>query len=71
MIMQFLFIYMSKRNSVMACEANSPSTLSDYCKALCEQSRISLKKEDLVEQRKNVSIKNNTLIKLIIQDKLN
>lgn len=69
--MQFFFIYMSKRNIVIACEANSPSTLSDYCKALCEQSRISLKKEDLVEQRKNVSIKNNTLIKLIIQDKLN
>lgn len=66
--MQFFHLYIVKKNVVLACKASSLSTLSDYCKRICEESRISLDKEALNEQRKCVSIKNNMLIKIIIQD---
>lgn len=66
--MQFFHLFIVKKNVVLACKASSPSTLSDYCKRICEESRISLDKEALNEQRKCVSIKNNMLIKIIIQD---
>lgn len=66
---QFYFHYMNKKNVVLACEAESPATLSDYCKKICEESRISLDKDELNEQRKRVTIKTDTLIKLVIRDK--
>ena len=66
--MQFYFHFINKRNVVLATSAASPEELSDYCKEICEQSRISLAKEDLKDQRQSVGIKNNYLIKLIIKD---
>ncbi len=66
--MQFYFHYINKRNVLLACEAEGPSTLSDYCKTICEQSRINLEKEELIEQRKRIGVKNNNLIKLIVRD---
>lgn len=67
--MQFYFHFINKRNVILACEASSPSKLSDYCKSICNESRISLETADLTEQRKRISIKTDTLIKLVIQDK--
>lgn len=67
--MMFYSNFMNKRNIVLACEAASPSALSDYCKAICDASRINLNKEEMNEQRKKAGIKNNSLIKLVIQDK--
>lgn len=67
--MQFYYHFISQRNIILACEASSPSRLSDYCKTICDQSRISLDKETLNDQRRKISIKNNSLIKLVIQDK--
>ncbi|MCR4743395.1 MAG: leucine-rich repeat protein [Treponema sp.] len=66
--MQFYFHFINKRNVVLATSAASPSELSDYCKEICEQSRISLSKEDLKDQRQSVGIKNNYLIKLVVKD---
>ncbi|MCR5187469.1 MAG: leucine-rich repeat domain-containing protein [Treponema sp.] len=66
---QFYFHYMNKKNVILACEAESPATLSDYCKKICQESRISLDKDELNEQRKRVTIKTDTLIKLVIRDK--
>lgn len=66
---QFYFHFINKRNVILACEAASPASLSDYGKMICEQSRISLESSELAEQRKRVSIKNDMLIKLVIQDK--
>ncbi|MBQ7752223.1 MAG: leucine-rich repeat domain-containing protein [Treponema sp.] len=66
---QFYFHFINKRNVIFACEASSPATLSDYGKMICEQSRISLDSNELAEQRKRISIKNDMLIKLVIQDK--
>jgi len=66
---QFYFHFMNKRNIILACEADSPATLSDYGKMICENSRISLDNNELAEQRKCISIKNDMLIKLVIQDK--
>ena len=66
---QFYFHFINKRNVIFACEASSPATLSDYGKMICEQSRISLDSNELAEQRKRISVKNDMLIKLIIQDK--
>ena len=66
--MEFFKLYVSNRNVVFACEAASPSTLSDYAKKICEYSRISFAHEDLMEQKQNISSKNDTLIKLIIRD---
>ncbi len=67
--MQFFHHYIVKKNVILACEASSPSTLSDYCKKVCEESRISLNSAELNEQRKRISIKTDTLIKLVIKDK--
>lgn len=66
--MQFYFHFISQRNVLVACEAEGPSTLSDYCKTICEQSRISLDREVLIEQRKHIAVRNSNLIKLIIRD---
>lgn len=66
---QFYFHYMNKKNVILACEAESPATLSDYCKKICEESRISLDKDELNDQRKRVTVKTDTLIKLVIRDK--
>ena len=67
--MEFYKLYVSNRNVVFACEAANASTLSEYGKTVCEYSRIDLSHEALLEQKQNISTKNNTLIKLIIQDK--
>ena len=66
--LQFYHHFINKKNVIVACEAASASKLSDYCKQVCEESRISLDKEQLAEQRRCISIKSNMLIKLIIQD---
>ena len=66
--MQFYHHYIGMKNVVLACEAASPSQLSDYCKTICEESRISLDRIELNEQRKRISIKTDTLIKLVIKD---
>ena len=66
---QFFKHFISKKNVILACEAVSPSKLSDYGKKVCELARISLKKEDLKEQRDAASIKTNALVKLVIRDK--
>lgn len=67
--MQFYYHYISKKNVILASEASSPSHLSEYCKTVCDQSRIALDKETLNDQRRKLSIKNNSLVKLVIQDK--
>ncbi|MCR4580798.1 MAG: leucine-rich repeat domain-containing protein [Treponema sp.] len=67
--MQFYFHYINKRNVILACEAASPSQLSDYGKTICEQSRISLDPAELKEQRESATQKTHTLIKLVIRDK--
>lgn len=67
--MMFYSNFMNKRNIILACEAASPSMLSPYCKVICDSSRISLNKEEMNDQRKKAGIKNNSLIKLVIQDK--
>lgn len=67
--MMFYSNFMNKRNIILACEAASPAMLSTYCKSICESSRINLNKEELNDQRKKAGIKNNSLIKLVIQDK--
>ncbi len=61
--------FIMKKNVILACEAECPSKLSDYGKKVCELSRISLKKEDLEEQRHSACIKTKTLVKLVIRDK--
>ena len=66
---QFFQHFISKKNIILACEAESPSQLSDYGKKICEFARISLHKEELIEQRHSASIKTNTLVKLVIRDK--
>ena len=68
---QFYHFYMTQKNVIFACEAPSPAKLSDYGKKICELSRISLAKEDLIEQSKNINVKNNSLVKFVIQDKYN
>lgn len=65
---QFYKHFISYKNVVLACDAASPSKLSDYARKICELSRINLTKEALTDQRKKVSIKNDSLIKLVIQD---
>jgi len=66
---QFFQHFISKKNVILACDAESPSKLSDYGKRICELSRISLKKEELAEQRRTAAIKTKTLVKLVIRDK--
>jgi len=67
--MQFYHYFISRKNVIFACEAESPSKLSEYGKTICEQSNISLDRNELNEQRKNSTIKSNMLIKLVIRDK--
>lgn len=66
---QFFKHFIMKKNVILACEAECPSKLSDYGKKVCELSRISLKKEDLEEQRHSACLKTKTLVKLVIRDK--
>ncbi len=66
---QFFKLFIAKKNVILACEAESPSKLSDYGKKICDYARISLKKEDLAEQRRSASVKTKTLVKLVIRDK--
>lgn len=66
--MQFYHHFINKKNVILACEAPVASKLSGYCKTICEESRISLDKDELAQQRKCVSIKSDILIKLVIQD---
>lgn len=67
--MQFYHHFISRRNVILACDAPSPSKLADFCKLVCEESNISLDREDLLQQRKQIATKNDSLIKLVIQDK--
>ena len=66
---QFFKHFISKKNVILACEAASPSKLSEYGKKICELARISLKREDLAEQRNAASLKTESLVKLVIRDK--
>ena len=66
--MEFYRHFIGKRNIMLACEADRPSKLSDYCNTVCENSRISLEKAELKEQRKNASVKTDNLIKLVVRD---
>ena len=66
---QFFKHFIAKKNVILACEAESPATLSDFGKAICDYARISLKKEELIEQRRTVLQKTKTLVKLVIRDK--
>jgi len=66
---QFFKHFIAKKNVILACEAESPATLSDFGKAICEYARISLKKEELAEQRRTAVLKTKTLVKLVIRDK--
>lgn len=65
---QFYFHYINKRNVILACQAEKPSLLSDYAKKICEESRISLDRNELNEQRKSAAQKTDMLIKLVIRD---
>ena len=67
--MEFFKLYVSNRNVVFACEAANAANLSEYGKTVCDYSRIDLSHEALAEQKKNILTKNDTLIKIIIQDK--
>ena len=67
--MQFYRHFMGKRNIILACEAEKPSALSDYCKTVCDNSRISLDSKEINEQRKYASVKTETLVKLVVRDK--
>ena len=68
---QFFQHFISKKNVILACDAESPSKLSAYGKKICELARISLNKDELAEQRRTASIKSNSLVKLVIRDKYN
>ena len=61
--------FIAKKNVILACEAESPATLSDFGKTICDYARISLKKEELAEQRRTAVLKTKTLVKLVIRDK--
>ena len=67
--MEFYRLYVSNRNVVFACQAANASTLSEYGRKICEYSRIDLSASALAEQKQTIRTKNDTLIKLIIQDK--
>ncbi len=66
---EFFRHFISKKNVILACEAESPATLSDFGKTICDYARISLKKDELVEQRRTALLKTKTLVKLVIRDK--
>ena len=67
--MEFYKLYVRDRNVVFACQASNASELSEYGKKICEYSRIDISAAALAEQKKNITIKNNTLIKLVLKDK--
>ena len=67
--MEFYKLYVSNRNVVFACQASNASELSEYGRKICEYSRIDISAAALAEQKKNITIKNNTLIKLVLKDK--
>ena len=66
---QFFKHFIAKKNVILACEAESPATLSDFGKTICDFARISLKKEELAEQRRTALLKTKTLVKIVIRDK--
>lgn len=66
--MQFYHSFIRQRNVILACTAEGPASLSDYCKTICLNSRISLNKEDLNTQHSRMGVKNNEVIKIIIRD---
>lgn len=68
--LQFFENFLHNQNILLACYAPSSASLSEYSKRVCELTGISLAKEDILEQRRKASIKNPSLIKLIIQDKM-
>lgn len=65
---QFFKHFIAKKNVILACEAEAPATLSDFGKTICDYARISLKKEELAEQRRTALLKTKTLVKLVIRD---
>ncbi len=67
--LQFFKHFIAKKNVILACEAESPASLSDFGKKICEYARISLKREELAEQRRTAVLKTKTLVKLVIRDK--
>lgn len=66
---QFFKHFIAKKNVILACEAASPASLSDFGKTICDFARISLKKEELADQRRTALLKTKTLVKLVIRDK--
>lgn len=66
--LEFYHHFISYKNVILACEAEGPASLSDYCKTICAESRIVLEKTALAEQHKKISVRNNDLIKIIIRD---
>ena len=66
---QFFRHFIAKKNVILACEAASPASLSDFGKTICDFARISLKKEELADQRRTALLKTKTLVKLVIRDK--
>ena len=66
---QFFKHFIAKKNVILACEAESPSKLSDFGRSICDYARISLNKEELAQQRQSALVKSKTLVKLVIRDK--
>lgn len=66
--LEFYHHFISYKNVILACEAEGLASLSDYCKTICEESRIILEKAALAEQQRKISVRNNDLIKIIIRD---
>lgn len=65
---KFFTNFVGNKDVVFACKSTSPSLLSEYGKKLCKAAKIDLQKEVLLSQRRKISIKNNDLIKIVIQD---
>ena len=65
---EFFRYFIAKKNVILACEAECPSKLSDFGKTICDYARISLKKEELAQQRQSALRKTKTLVKLVIRD---
>ena len=65
----FLSNVLKHQHTLLACEAASPLALSEYCRKICEIGGIILDKEEILNQRRRVGIKNPGTIKLVVQDK--
>ncbi len=65
----FLSNILKHQHTLLACEAASPSALSEYCRKVCEIGGIILDKEEILNQRRRAGIKNPGTIKLVVQDK--